>query len=70
MKFRRDSTKGEMMTEQEIAEQAWAEGAEAVYRGNNLFDGVFPENPYALGPIIKVLPIIFPHLPSSLHENP
>jgi hypothetical protein len=34
------------MNEQEIAEQAWAEGAEAVYRGNNLFDGVFPDNPY------------------------
>jgi hypothetical protein len=49
MKFRRDSTKGEMMDEREIAEKAWREGAFAVQQQRQRVGAkaVIPENPYA-----------------------
>jgi hypothetical protein len=55
MKFREDSTKGEMMNEREIAEKAWQEGRTAGYRQHVLGDiADRPVNPYA--PVVKYTP--------------
>jgi hypothetical protein len=55
MKFREDSTKGEMMDEQKIRAEAWQEGRTAGYRQHVLGDlANRPVNPYA--PVVKYTP--------------
>jgi hypothetical protein len=55
MKFRKDSTKGELMDEGQIREEAWLEGRDAAYKQHVC--GSFanrPENPYT--PVVQYTP--------------
>jgi hypothetical protein len=60
MKFREDSTKGEMMYEQRIRSEAWLEGAKAVYHQHGSGGDVHnrPTNPYALVPKLEYTPSV------------